>query len=189
MKLRDAIDLIRDAGVEALGTTTWADLGCGDGTFTLALADLLAVGSTIRAMDRDVSALRKIPSTYGGASITTHRGDFAKDPWPFTGLNGILMANSLHYVRDQTPFIQRCRQQLTPDGCFLIVEYDADQGNRWVPYPVSKDRLMEIFASAGYSSIKILGSRPSVYRRAPIYAALITIATSSTPTPSECRER
>jgi hypothetical protein len=38
MLLPDAIEMLADSGVEALGPTTWADLGCGDGTFTLALA-------------------------------------------------------------------------------------------------------------------------------------------------------
>jgi hypothetical protein len=50
MRLRDAIDMLADSGVGALVPTIWADLGCGDGTFTLALADLLAPGSMIHAM-------------------------------------------------------------------------------------------------------------------------------------------
>jgi len=37
MRLHDAIDMLADSGVEALRPTIWADLGCGDGTFTLAL--------------------------------------------------------------------------------------------------------------------------------------------------------
>jgi hypothetical protein len=44
MRLRDAIELIAKSGVAALGPTTWADLECGTGTFTLALADQLAPG-------------------------------------------------------------------------------------------------------------------------------------------------
>jgi len=41
MRLRDAIDMLAES-VEALGPTIWADLGCGDGRFTRALADMLA---------------------------------------------------------------------------------------------------------------------------------------------------
>ena len=43
------------------GPATWADLGCGDGTFTLALASLLPAGSTIYAVDQDAAALRALP--------------------------------------------------------------------------------------------------------------------------------
>jgi trans-aconitate methyltransferase len=172
MRLRDAVEMLGGSGVGALGPTVWADLGCGDGTFTLALADLLAAGSAIHAMDLDGSALRKIPSTHKDVRITTYRADFTAPAWPFDHVDGILMANSLHYVRDQAAFIRGCEARMTTRR-FLIVEYDTDRANAWVPYPVSRHRLSELFAAAGYSSIRLLSSRPSVFRRAALYAALI----------------
>jgi trans-aconitate methyltransferase len=174
MRLRDAIGMIADSNVAALGPTTWADLGCGTGTFTLALAELLAAGSVIHAMDRDAAALRKIPSAYDGVSIATHRGDFTSPSWPFAKLNGILLANSLHYVEDQARFIKRCEARMTSPHRFLVVEYDTDEASRWVPHPVPRHRLLELFAAAGYPSITILASRPSVYRRATLYTVLAT---------------
>jgi ubiquinone/menaquinone biosynthesis C-methylase UbiE len=173
MRPRDAIDMLADSGVDALGPTTWADLGCGDGTFTVALADLLASGSTIHAMDLDGSALRRIPSAHKSVHITTHRGDFTKQPWPFAALDGILMANSLHYVDDQETFVRTCGRRMKSPGRFLIVEYDTSHANRWVPYPLGQARLTDLFERAGYSSIKLLRLRPSLYRRAPLYAAAI----------------
>ena len=172
MLLPDAIAMLADSGVEALGPTTWADLGCGDGAFTAALASLLAAGSTIHAIDRDALALRKIPPTHNGVRIETHRGDFTKQAWPFADLDGILMANSLHFVPDQPAFIRACESRMTALRRFLIVEYDTNAANRWVPYPVSQARLSTLFPSAGYS-IKTLRSRPSVYQRASLYAAAI----------------
>src|SRR5262245_17288260 len=133
MRLRDAIDMLADSGAEALGPSIWADLGCGDGTFTLALADLLAPGSIIHAMDLDGSALRSMPSTNKGVGIITHRGDFLKQPWPFADLDGILMANSLHYVEQQAVFIRNCESQMKPQRRFLVVEYDTSAANRWGP--------------------------------------------------------
>jgi SAM-dependent methyltransferase len=175
MRQRDAIEMLADSGVEALGPTTWADLGCGVGTFTLALAALLAAGSTIHAMDRDGAALRKIPSAYNGVRVTAHRGDFIRQPWPFVDLDGILMANSLHYVADQATFIRACEARMTSRRRFLIVEYDTSEASRWVPYPVSQIRLTDLFECAGYS-ITVLRSRPSLYRRASLYAAAIAPA-------------
>jgi hypothetical protein len=61
--------------------------------------------------------------------------------------------------------------------CFLIVEYDTNDASRWVPYPVSRTSLVALFEHAGYSSIRILRSRPSVYRRASLYAAVIVAST------------
>ena len=140
MRLRDAIDMLADSGVEALVPTIWADLGCGDGTFTLALADLLAPGSIIHAMDLDGSALRLIPSTNKGVGITTHRGDFMKQPWLFADLDGILMANSLHYVEHQAVFIRDCESRMKPQRRFLIVEYDTKRRQPMVRVSGEPDR-------------------------------------------------
>jgi hypothetical protein len=143
------------------------------GTFTLALADLLAPGSAIHAMDRDGSVLRKLPSARKSVSITTHRGDFLNPQmWPFAGLDGILMANSLHYVEDQLTFIRACEPRMTSRHRFLIVEYDTDDASRWVPYPLPQARLTALFTVAGYRSIRLLRSRPSLYRRAALYALM-----------------
>jgi ubiquinone/menaquinone biosynthesis C-methylase UbiE len=53
----DHVELIR-AGVNGPGGT-WADLGSGDGAFTLALAELLGPGGRIVSVDRDAAALRR----------------------------------------------------------------------------------------------------------------------------------
>jgi trans-aconitate methyltransferase len=172
MRVRDARLMLAESHVETTGPMTWADLGCGDGTFTRALAGLLAPGSVIHAMDVDASALRSLAHD-GEVRIDTHVGDFTKQPWPFGPLDGILMANSLHYVREQMSFIRACTPRMTARRRFLIVEYDTDSANPWVPYPLSRARLAEVFVAAGYASVTVLGTRASVYRRANMYAALI----------------
>jgi SAM-dependent methyltransferase len=173
MRLRDAIEMLADSGVEALGPTIWADLGCGDGTFTLALADVLASGSIIHAIDLDGSAIRRIPSGHKGVQISRHRGDFMKQPWPFADLDGILMANSLHYVENQAAFIRECESHMKLRRRFVLVEYDTSEASRWLPYPVSQTRLTTLFERAGYSSVRVLRSRPSIYRRASLYAVAV----------------
>ena len=174
MRLRDAVKMFEGSDLASLGPTVWADLGCGDGTFTLALAEVIAPGSVIHAMDRDAGALAHIVPRHGDVRIETHVGDFTKGPWPFADVDGVLMANSLHYVKDQKAFITWCRSQMQQEHRFLIVEYDTDRANAWVPYPISQSELTALFAAAGYASITPLGSRPSAYRRARLYAAMVT---------------
>ena len=176
MRARDAIAMLDGSGVEALGPTVWADLGCGDGTFTAALAHLLASGSIIHAMDVDGAALRSLPSAYKDVRITIHRGDFTRRPWPFDGLDGILMANSLHFVEHQAAFIRDCASHMKPPRHFLIVEYDTSEASRWVPYPVSQARLTTLLERAGYPAIRVLQSRPSIYRRARLYAVTAALS-------------
>ncbi len=168
----DAVRLV--AGSSRAGEVeTWADLGCGDGVFTLALAEQLAAGSTIHAIDRDRAVLRRIPASHRGVHIETHAGDFTRLSWPFAPVDGILMANALHFVADQAAFLRRCAASLTPAGRFLIVEYDTDRPNPWVPYPLSRNSLAALFATVGFDSVETLGSRPSVYQRAALYAVAV----------------
>ena len=174
VRLRDAIEMLAESGVDTLGPTTWADLGSGTGTFTLALADLLSAGSTVHAIDQDGAALRRMPPEHKGVRIATHRGDFTNETWPFPSVDGILMANSLHFVDHQAAFIQSCERRMTVPRRFLIVEYDTDEPSRWIPHPVSRMRLTSLFSNAGYSSITMLRTRPSFYRRAALSAALVT---------------
>ena len=171
MTLDEAAALIADSRIDGMA---WADLGCGEGTFTLALATLMPRGGVIHAMDDDRSALQRIPPSFAGTSIVTHAGDFTRAPLPFDQLDGVLMANSLHYVADPHALLHACERALARRR-FLVVEYDTDRANRWVPYPVGKAALARLFSMAGYGRVEMLGSRPSVYNRAPLYAALIEV--------------
>src|SRR6185295_11730285 len=79
----------------------WLDLGCGTGLFTLALAANLPPGSKIIAIDKDEKALRKIPATVNDVGIQTRAADFVYDALDVKEVDGILMANSLHYAKEK----------------------------------------------------------------------------------------
>jgi len=173
MEITKAAGLFHHPDFIISGKTNWADLGCGTGTFTLALASLLPKGSTIYAMDTNEQALKAIPDSYGNASIKKLKGNFVTDSLPFDELDGILMANSLHYVKDKPRFIQKVISHLNGHGCILLVEYDTDFPNNWVPYPQTFSGLEKLFSGSGFSSIHKLNEMPSVYNRAMMYAAII----------------
>ena len=166
-------ELFRHPDFNITDKSVWADLGCGTGTFTLALADLLSPGSIIYATDSNNAAMKNIPDTYGNAEIKKLPRNFVTDQLPFPALDGILMANSLHYVNDKPTFIRKISNQLKEKGCFLIVEYDTSIPNNWVPYPQTFFSLQELFSAAGFSSIQKLNSMPSIFGRAMMYAAII----------------
>ncbi len=155
----------------------WADLGCGAGTFTRALATLLPAGSHIEAIDRDGMALDQVPEKLGSVSIRKTAADFIrKDLSYLAPLDGILMANSLHYVRDQQEFIGPLLSLLQQGGRLIIIEYDSDHPNAWVPYPVSFDRLKVLLSSTGYRAHTVkLAEKPSVYGPYNIYSALVSL--------------
>jgi hypothetical protein len=87
-------------------------------------------------------------------------------------LDGLLAANSLHFVgRDrQVAVIAALAAHLRPDGRFVVVEYDADHGNPWVPHPFSYPSWERLAIAAGLVETRRLGRRPSRFLGA-IYAA------------------
>jgi trans-aconitate methyltransferase len=172
MELSQAIDLIRHPRMAPTTPARWADLGCGSGLFTYALANLLPDGSHLYAIDQSPVALTPLPKP-AQTKIEFRQVDFVTQALALSDLNGILMANSLHYVPDKPALLQKLLPCLRPAGCFVIVEYDTDVANPWVPYPIRYAALQELFASVGFSSVTQLGQRPSRYGRANMYAAYI----------------
>jgi SAM-dependent methyltransferase len=172
MELKDAIELIRNDQLSQTQISNWADLGCGSGLFTAALSHFLQPGSNIYALDHKPSA--NINGVKPGIRTIIQQSDFINDPFIFKDLDGIIIANALHYVRDKESLIKKLQYYLKPEGVLLIVEYDTDQPVRtWVPYPLSYPSLEQLFEHQGYTHISKLQERSSIYGRANIYAALI----------------
>ena len=173
MELREGIALIDHENLRIDGRQIWADLGCGAGFFTEALANLLPAESLIYAVDKS-AALPQKRITPDGVAIQPLRGDFVQDTLPFSDLDGILMANSLHYVKEQRAFLQRVQRYLKPNHRFLIVEYDIKRKNPWVPYPLSFQMLQKLFTQAGYRAIVKVQERAPVRGFDKMYSALIS---------------
>ena len=171
MEIADAIALIKPAFSHKIQSSIWADLGCGTGTFTAALAYLLGDGSKIYAVDRDSQRIKS--PTESGAEIEFVKLNFVDDTLPFQNLDGILMANSLHFVKDKPEFIERIKNQLKVDGQIIVVEYERNKPTRWVPYPIGLNNLVETFSACGFKRIEKIGERDSIYGPEKIYACSI----------------
>jgi SAM-dependent methyltransferase len=172
MKLNEAISLIKHPEISDAGKKLWADLGSGTGLFASALARLITPGSKIFAVDTNLAALSKIEPAVS-VTIEKVRADFSNGSLHFKNLDGILMANSLHYIQDKVSFIKKLGSYLSSQGKFLIVEYNTDEPNPWVPFPTSFTSLESLFRNLGYTLIQKINELPSRYDHATIYAAWI----------------
>lgn len=166
----DWSSLIQGAFSGISGPQRWADLGCGKGTFTYALGNLLPDGSILYAIDARPQELNK---RAGGADVTFQQRDFVREQLPLSDLDGIMLANSLHYVRDKSVLIRKLSNYCKPLHTFLVVEYDTLTANPWVPYPVDFKTLSALFQRAGYQVVQ-LGQRKSRYG-GNLYAARILL--------------
>lgn len=173
MKHSEAIDLLSLPGQFSNKEQLWADLGCGTGTFTLALAHHLSPGSKIIAVDKKKKVLKEIPGNFKKVQIEKKVANFKKNDFQINNMDGILLANSLHFVRKKYAVIAKLKEALKPNGALLIVEYDTNIFNPWVPFPISFKRLKKAFKKAGFSSIKKIGEMPSRYNRSNLYSAII----------------
>jgi SAM-dependent methyltransferase len=162
----DLVGLIEDGVSERGGH--WADLGAGEGAFTLALADLLGPGAHITAVDRDAGALKGL----AGTAIETKVADFTR-PLGLSNLDGIVMANSLHFVRNKAPVLELVRDMLRPGGKLIVVEYGTDRGNPWVPHPFTYERWERMAAQAGFEKTRLLRTIPSRHLGS-MYSAIST---------------
>ncbi|SEL00602.1 class I SAM-dependent methyltransferase [Parapedobacter koreensis] len=156
----DWSSLIAGAFLNASEPQQWADLGCGEGTFTYALGSLLPAGSAIHAVDVAPQRLRE---RVGDVLITFLQTDFERKHLPLSNLDGILLANAIHYVRDKESLIHKLLHYCKPSHTLITVEYDTVVANPWVPYPIDFGTLKTLFQRMGYRDVRQLGKRKSRY--------------------------
>src|ERR1700694_86457 len=117
MNHNDHVNLLRN-GIPGPGGV-WADFGSGAGAFTLALADLIGATGHIYSVDKDHGALREqeraMRSHFSGTTVHYLTADFTQR-LELPPLDGIVMANSLHYVRKKDLVLQLVHSYLKPGG-------------------------------------------------------------------------
>ena len=175
MDSRDAARLIARAIKER---QQWADLGAGTGTFAAALARLLGPSGTVYAVEQDATATRALETLarrreMESSPIVVMRADFTR-PLELPPLDGALLANSLHFVDAvaQADVLRRIAARLVSEGTIVVVEYDDRPPSRWVPFPVSFDRLAGLTAEAQLGVPEAIGRHRSIFGGS-MYAARI----------------
>ena len=174
MDHKDHLDLIRK-GVNA--GEVWAEFGSGSGHFTLALADLLGASGVIFSIDKISHSLRSQEGRlklHKGTHLLPEMHFLTKDytlPLNLPSLNGALMANALHFQENKASVLERLLAYLQPGGRFLLVEYNTDRGNHWVPFPISFRTWDKLARQVGLEGTRLLHRVPSSFL-GEVYAAV-----------------
>jgi ubiquinone/menaquinone biosynthesis C-methylase UbiE len=172
MELAIAVKLIQGGITKSTSPQHWVDLGAGTGLFTKALSKLLPAESLIYAIDKDSDSLKSVMSESPSVKVITLDTDFILHDLTLKNLDGILMANALHFVQDKNAFLSKMRSCLKMNGKFLVVEYDMDSANPWVPYPVSRESLQTLAVNQKLRA-SYLEQTPSRFNRSNIYSAVL----------------
>jgi ubiquinone/menaquinone biosynthesis C-methylase UbiE len=172
MDHRDHVNLLND-GIPNPGGI-WADFGSGNGAFTLALAELIGPEGVIYSIDKNQRSLdqqrRTLEAKYPAVTVRYLKSDFTR-PLDLPLLDGLVAANALHFLKQKDETIRLLQNYLQPGGRFLVVEYDTDKGNRWVPYPFSFQTWQRLARQNGFQRTELLTTIPSSFL-GQFYAAI-----------------
>lgn len=171
MDHHDHVNLLRPAKLKSGGV--YADFGAGSGAFTLALRELVGLDATIYAVDKDRGALEELenshrarfhstfnPSSPLRASLILLPNDFSR-PLNLPPLDGIVMANSLHFFKDKEKILRHVSGFLKPNGALIVIEYNVDRGNLWVPHPLTFESFQSLALKVGFTEPRLLAKVPS----------------------------
>lgn len=129
-----------------------ADVGAGDGYYTVRLAKRLGTGGTIYAEDVAQPYLDRLRARLTGegiAGVTIVRGIPADPRLPGRSVDLALLAHMYHEVEHPYEFLYRLRDALAPGGRVAIIDNDKPTGEHGTPPALLRCEL----AAVGYRQI------------------------------------
>ncbi|HYO42375.1 MAG TPA: hypothetical protein VES19_04185, partial [Candidatus Limnocylindrales bacterium] len=79
------------------------------------------------------------------------------------------------FVADLGPVLRAIAGSVLPGGRLVLVEYDADHGNQWVPHPISFDRWSAVAPAAGFAAPRLVHRVPSRFLGSIYGAATVAL--------------
>ena len=134
--------------------TDCVDLGCGTGTFTLPMADIVGRWGKVYAVDDSQEMLDILKSRNPPKNVVTIKAGFAE-----TGLDDeiaefCLAAFTLHETKEPEKVLAEAFRLLRPGGRLLAMECGPEfesQGSL-LKNPVTTERMGQLFAGAGFTN-------------------------------------
>src|SRR5690606_6285561 len=151
-RLNEAEQVMDLAGIKP-GMTV-ADIGAGEGYYTIRLANRVGKEGRVVAQDivpevRDQLATRVVRERLDNVSV---RLGLPADPrLPEASFDRVLMVHMYHEIESPYEFLWRLRPSLTPDGQVIVVDADRPTEHHGTP----PDLLKCEFAAVGYGLLSM----------------------------------
>jgi len=151
-RLNEAGTVMAKAGVDK-GMTV-ADIGAGEGYYTIRLAQRVGPDGRVLAEDifpavRDTLAERVAREKLDNVSVRLGEPDDPK--LPAASFDRVLMIHMYHEIAQPYAFLWRLRPSLKPVGEVIVVDADRPTQNHGTPPPLLKCE----FAAVGYQEVGI----------------------------------
>ncbi len=124
-----------------------ADLGCGNGYYTLRLAKRVAPSGRVLAVDIQQGMLDQLKTRMTEAGITNIEPILgaADDPrLPAAGVNWLLLVDAYHEFSDPQAMLAKIRASLAPGGKVALLEYRKEQDPATISFPIPIDHKMSV---------------------------------------------
>lgn len=148
-----------------------ADVGAGSGYFTRLIAKAVGSKTKVLAVDINPDILEYLGKRMADEGITNVelKQSTKDDPQlPPTGLDTVFLVDTIHYVKDMVPFIQKLKAGLVPGGRLVIIDYNPKSWAErpWGPAPedqLAREKLDEAMKAAGLTPKKVHTFLPEQY--------------------------
>ena len=157
-RVNEASEVMNKAGIKP-GMTV-ADIGAGEGYYTIRLASRVGKDGRVLAEDivagvRDALAERVARERLDNVSVRL--GLPANPRLPDASFDRILMVHMYHEIEQPYEFLWRMRPSLRPDGLVVVVDANRQTKNHGTPPALLKCE----FAAVGYEQVE-MNNMPSV---------------------------
>jgi SAM-dependent methyltransferase len=176
--------VVMDLAKIHLGTTV-ADIGAGEGYYTVRLAERVGSKGRVLAQDIDQGAIQRL-----GQRVERERLDnvsiklgAAEDPrLPASSFDRIFMVHMYHEVTEPYAFLWNLRPALRPGGQVIVVDVDRPTDKHGIPpqllfceFDALGFRLVEFVLqpelNGYYAAFEVQGPRPEPHRIKPCNTA------------------
>lgn len=149
-RLNEADEVMDKAGIKP-GMTV-ADIGAGEGYYTIRLAERVGKDGRVLAEDivpevRDALAQRVVRERL--QSVSVRLGEPADPKLPENSFDRVLMVHMYHEIGEPYEFLWRMRPSLKPDGLVIVVDANRPTQNHGTPPALLKCE----FAAIGYEQV------------------------------------
>jgi len=149
----DCETMLKELGVKP-GMTV-CDMGCGNGFYSLKLAELVGENGQVLAVDIQVEMLRLLKKRAADAEITNIKpilGTLIDPHLPEGKVDLILCVDVYHEFSHPEHMLAAMRKSLSPEGRLVLVEFRAE--DRQVPirplHKMSKKQILKELPPNGY---------------------------------------
>lgn len=134
---------------------TVADIGAGNGYYTVRLAERVGAEGRVLAQDIDDAALKRLGTRVERErldNVSIKPGDIDDPRLPENSFDRIFMVHMYHEVTEPYAFIARLRPALKKDGQVIVVDVDRPTNRHGIPPKL----LFCEFEAVGYKLVEFI---------------------------------